>query len=157
MEPTDTTVHRLKMTAPCRANGCPDTADGLDLLCGHHRAVWACRGLSNDITNAVENFLDARFCPHRHGEATPSYYLDKPDFGEAGERGMAEIIEAHALIADGVQRLLQLAMGPRWRVTINDETPFFYDGDNPDDGGIHALIEYSCERAADRPAGGEAS
>ena len=62
--------------APCRRRGKP--ACGHDQMCGRCRAIWACDRMSDGPTNALENFLDARWAPHEYGKPRPAYYGDLP-------------------------------------------------------------------------------
>jgi hypothetical protein len=81
---------RTRSTATCRF--CESQADGLDRLCTPCRAESACTGLSDDLTDALENFLDARWSPHQFGLPPPAYYLDAPAFGGDSFVHDAEII-----------------------------------------------------------------
>src|ERR1700758_4076203 len=63
---------------PCRRCGKP--ADGLDYLCTRCRAIWACDQLVNDLTNALECFLENRWAPHEYERPRPAYYHTGPNF-----------------------------------------------------------------------------
>ena len=84
------------VTAVCRF--CGGQAAGLDRLCTPCRAESACTGLTDDLTDARENFFDGRLSPgcqrqpHQFGYPPPAYYLDAPAFGGDSSVHDAEII-----------------------------------------------------------------
>ena len=66
--------------------------------------------LTQTLTDALENFLDDRWFPHKAGYSRPSYYRDAPDFDNplACE---ATIAGAYHQVVVGVQQLIELALG----------------------------------------------
>ena len=126
-------------------------ADGLDGWCTPCRSISACHGLCQDLTDALENFLDARWAPHEAGMRRPAYYLDEPDFGDRWAEHMAEIIEAHAQIGAVADRLVRLAMGPAWLARVESYEPHHY-GTNMFDG-FHASFDFGYRVYSGRVAG----
>jgi len=122
------------VTAACRF--CESQADGLDRLCTPCRAESACTGLTDDLTDALENFLDARWSPHKYGYR-PAYYLDAPAFGGDPLAYDAEIAAACQQIAAGAKQLIELALG---RPVSAEISPTYYPGDDFD--GFHASLEF---------------
>jgi hypothetical protein len=76
-------------------------------MCTLSRAEDACQGLTERLTDALENFLDDRWVPHRSGER-PSYYLDAPTFDNLT---LCDIVAAYNQSVSGTQRLIELAVG----------------------------------------------
>ncbi len=116
---------------------CENQADGLDGLCTPCRAESACIGLTEDLTAALENFLDARWAPHKYGYRRPAYYLDAPAFGGDPLVYDAEIAAACQQIAAGAKRLIELALG---RPVSVEAHPHYYRGDNFD--GFYASLYF---------------
>ena len=112
------------------------------------RTSPACRGdIANDDWRTAKNA--SGFARTATLKPTPSNCLGRPDFGQAGERGMAEIAEAQGLIAGGSSALLR-----RWdrRRTGDDRRRHrsSTSGETPDAGVVHALSPNSCEPGVDR-------
>lgn len=84
-----------------------EPADGEDRFCSVCRAEDACQSLTERLTDALENFLDNRWAPHRYGQR-PSYYLKEPAFEDATYR---EIEAAYNQVVAGTKRLIELAVG----------------------------------------------
>jgi hypothetical protein len=133
----------------CRRCGKP--ADNLDQLCDPCRAIWACDRLCDDLTNALENFLDNRWCPHEYGKRRPAYYLDRPSFGDDEAECMAQITTAHRQVAAAAARLVKLAMRPQARAKAEASyEPYYYGPDDPDEyPGIHAAIDWGFTYGSD--------
>jgi AraC-like DNA-binding protein len=93
---------------PCRR--CGKSADGLDHLCTRCRAIVACDQLCDNLTNALENFLYARWAPHEYGHPRPTYYVNRPNFDGDPAPYMQQITTAHGQIAAAASRLVKLAI-----------------------------------------------
>ena len=120
------------MTPWCRDCPYEDPADGLDGLCTPCRAEAACTGLTNDLTNALESFLDARWSPQ---DSRGHYYPKSPAFDGDPLAYQDEINAAYAEV------LIELAVGRRVRM---EETGVEYY--LPDDfDGFHACVEWFPE------------
>jgi hypothetical protein len=119
------------VTAACRF--CEGQADGLDRLCTPCRAESACTGLAEDLTDALEEFLDARWSPHEYGRR-PAYYLDAPAFGGDPLVYDAKIAAACQQIAAGAKQLIELALG---RPVSAEIRPKYYLAT-----GFHALLDF---------------
>jgi hypothetical protein len=94
-EPTSTT---------CRYCGKP--ADDQDGMCSVCRAEAACTELTENVTEALETFLDARYSPHNG----PACYRKSPAFDENAPE-FIEIAAACEQVTAGVKRLIELALG----------------------------------------------
>jgi hypothetical protein len=130
---------------PCRHCGKNQADDG-DGLCTPCRAESACTDLTENITGALENFLDARWWPH---DGRGNYYRDAPAFkypasapirnlteGEGQDRRgeyMKAIAAAYDQVVAGVQRLIQLALDRQVQLS---------SGIMCYDGGFHAAVEW---------------
>ena len=101
-------------------------------MCDPCRAIWICDRLCDNLTDALENFLDDRWAPHRSGER-PSYYLDAPTFDNLT---LCDIVAAYNQSVSGTQRLIELAVGRpvQMRHGIHYEDTRHY--------GIAALVEW---------------
>ena len=86
-------------------------ADGEDKHCAKCRAEQASQSLINNLTDALENFLDDRWAPHRHGYR-PSYYLTRPAFDDAT---FDRIEAAYNQIVAGARQLIDWPWASRWR------------------------------------------
>ena len=133
----------------CRRCGKP--ADGLDHLCTRCRAIRACDRLVNDLTSALECFLDNRWAPHEYEQPRPAYYHTRPNFDGDQKEHLQQIAAAHTQLAAAASRLVKLAMPPDLRAKA--ETPYrpFWWG--PDDypeefDGIHAAIEWGYAKVS---------
>lgn len=113
---------------------CESQADGLDGLCTPCRAGSACAGLAEDLTAALEEFLDARWSPHTYGHPRPAYYLDAPAFGGDPLVYDAEIAAACQQMAAGAKQLIELALGRR--VSAEVRTAYYSST------GFHALLHF---------------
>ena len=67
--------------------------------------------LTETLTDALENFLDDRWFPHKAGDCAAVVYRHAPDFDNplACE---ATIAGAYHQVVVGVQQLIELARGP---------------------------------------------
>src|ERR1700761_7261424 len=136
----------LVPTIPCRHCGKNQADDG-DGLCTPCRAESACTDLTENITDALENFLDARWWPH---DGRGNYYRDAPAFKFpasappfeispkekdkiAAEEYMKAIGAAYDQVVAGVQRLIQLALDRQVQLS---------SGIMCYDGGFHAAVEW---------------
>jgi hypothetical protein len=134
---------------PCRHCGKNQADDG-DGLCTPCRAESACIGLADDITGALENFLDARWWPH---DGRGNYYREAPAFKFpagapsfeisvkekdkiAAHEYMRAIAAAYDQVVNGVQRLIQLAL---------DRQVQMDSGIKCYDDGFHAAVELAEE------------
>jgi hypothetical protein len=122
---------------PTECIHCKRPADGLDGFCSRCRAEDACQDFVENLTNAMEPFLDTRFAPHRHGWPRPAYYLDRPDF--ENDTDLAEIQAGYDLIAAGAQKLIGLALGHPVEMWQNKLS---YGFDAGQFMGISACFEY---------------
>jgi hypothetical protein len=120
-------------TNSCRS--CNELADHQDGLCSVCRAEGACTGLAEDITNALEIFLDARYSPHNG----PAYYRKSPAFGEDAAE-LTEIGAACEQVTAGVKRLIELALGRKVEVDAGPWHDFYGCGCAYD--GWHACLEW---------------
>jgi len=93
-------------TTTCRC--CPEPADAQDGFCSVCRAENACTDLTQNVTNALEIFLDARYSPHEG----PAYYRKSPAFDPDAPE-LTEIAAACEQVTEGVKRLLELALGKK--------------------------------------------
>jgi hypothetical protein len=93
-------------------------------------------GLTEVLTNALENFLDDRWFPHKAGYSRPSYYRDAPDFPGNPWAYEAKIAEAYQQIVTGVQQLIELALGRRVQMDAEVRCR---------DNGFHAAVDWSPE------------
>ena len=116
---------------------CEEPADGLDRFCTPCRAESACTNLTIDLTNALENFLDARWSPHEFGRSRPAYYLEPP---HEFELILPEIEAAYDQIVAGAQRLIKLAIG---QPVVMESGVEFYGSDlGGDIGGFNAYVQW---------------
>jgi hypothetical protein len=134
---------------PCRRCGKP--ADGLDHLCTRCRAIWACDHLVDDLTNALENFLDARWSPHEYDQPRPAYYLTRPNFDGDPEYHMHQIAAAQTQLAAAASRLIKLAMPAGLRTKAEPSySPYYRPDDDPEEfGGFCAAIDWGFAGASD--------
>jgi hypothetical protein len=134
---------------PCRRCGKPD--DGLDHLCTRCRAIWAWDQLVNDLTNALENFLDNRWAPHEYGRPRPAHYHTKPNFDGDHKQHLEQITTVHAQLASAASRLVKLAMPLELRAKAETAyKPFWWGADDSSDefDGIHAAIEWGYAKVS---------
>jgi hypothetical protein len=134
---------------PCR--GCGKPADGLDHLCTRCRAIRACDQLVNDLTNALECFLDNRWSPHEYDRPRPAYYHTMPNFDGDPVQHLQQITAAHTQLAAATSRLVKLAMPPDLRAkAATPYKPFWWTSDeSPEEfDGIHAAIEWGYAKVS---------
>ncbi|WP_310773649.1 hypothetical protein [Mycobacterium sp. Z3061] len=93
-----------QLTATCTS--CRESADEQDRSCSGCRAERACTELTENVTAALEIFLDAVYSPH----SGPVYYRRSPAF-EKDAPELAEIATACEQVTAGVKRLIGLALG----------------------------------------------
>jgi hypothetical protein len=102
------------------------------------RAILTGHRLCNDLTNALEYFLDFRWSPHEYGKPHPAYWLPKPNFEGDEAEYMAVIEEAYEEIAEAADRLIKLSMGPNAGV---EAYRVWYPSDPDEFDGIHACFD----------------
>jgi hypothetical protein len=130
---------------------CGKASDGLDHLCTRCRAIWACDQLVNDLTNALECFLDNRWSPHEYEQPRPAYYHAKPNFDGDQKRYVQQIVAAHTQLATAASRLVKLAMPPELRAKAETAyKPYWYGPDDYPDkfDGIHTAIEWGYAKVS---------
>lgn len=117
-------------TTTCRF--CKELADDQDGLCSVCRAESACTELTEDVTTALETFLDARYSPHIES----AYYRKSPVFDEDAPE-LTEIAAACEQVTAGVKRLMELALGRKVEMSAGPWHDFY----DPYDGW-HAYLEW---------------
>ncbi len=118
-------------TTTCR--WCKELADDQDGFCSVCRAESACTELTEDVTGALEVFLDARYSPHN---GSGGYYRKSSAFDRDAPE-LTEIAVACEQVTAGVKRLIELALG-REVVMIAGPWHDFYDFYD----GWHACLEW---------------
>jgi hypothetical protein len=104
---------------------CFEPADDQDGFCSACRAEEACTDLTENVSNALENFLDARYSPHDG----PVYYRESPVFDKDAPE-LIEIAAACEQVTAGVKRLMELALGRKVVMEAGPWHDFYfpYDG-----------------------------
>jgi hypothetical protein len=110
-------------TTTCRS--CKELADDQDGFCAVCRAEAACAGLTEDVSNALEDFLDTRYSPHKGS----TYYRTSPTFDEDAPE-VTEIAAACDQVTAGVKRLIELALGRKVKMYAGSWHDFYcpYEG-----------------------------
>ena len=83
------------------------------------------------MTAALENFLDARWCPH---DGTGGYYHGTPAFTGNAEESLTTIQGAFYELNAAVQRLVELGLGRQ--VVMPNQITFYGET------GFHALVDW---------------
>ncbi len=122
----------MNQPMPTVCKNCNKLADDRDGFCSVCRAESACTDLTEDITAALETFLDARYSPHNG----PVYYRKSPVFHRDASK-LTEIAAACEQMTAAVKRLIELALGRKVEMSTGPWHDF-YDPYS----GWHACLEW---------------
>jgi hypothetical protein len=150
----NTSTGEVRPMPPCRR--CGKASDGLDHLCTQCRAITSVDRLVDNLTNALENFLDDRWSPHEWGQPRPAFYYDRPNFDGDETPYMQQIGVAQAQLAAAATRLAQLAMPPGVKAkAVAAYEPYWFNEGTPHGGGppeeyngIHAALDWGFAEAS---------